>query len=229
MSDFDGDDASAGAHQSGGSAGSWFPEPTALQPLPGSGDGPGGPERRRRTSGTKILTYALLFVCLVGVSLYLRSSHDPKSTKVGTSGGSSPTTGVVQPHLDAQWLGSACVSAEPGGKGFIVSAGYTSTAGVVTAWEDSLSGGQVTSSAATLAPDASVGVCYIDGPWKVPPEVQQQYASAGLSPDRGVVIVLEDEPQGQTEVGQPFIVSHKQLDLVRPYVTQVTATATAPP
>src|SRR5579872_6099029 len=129
MSDYEGDDTPGGAPEGGGTGGTWFPEPTALQPPPGEGDGPGGPGipgGPRRTSGTKILTYALLFVCLVAVSLYLRSNHN--KTAVNSPGSSaSPTEGIVAPHFDAAWLGPACVAAEPGA-GFVVQAGYASTA-----------------------------------------------------------------------------------------------------
>lgn len=223
MSDHDG----AGGPDRG--VGSWFPEPTALQPQQGAGGRPGGPGGPRRTSGTKLLTYALLFVALVGVSLYLRSGHGQSVATTGSS--PSPTDEIIVPHLDASWLSPVCTHAEPG-KGFALQAGYTSTAGVVAAWEDALSEGQVTSSASTLAIGTPVGVCYIDGPWKVPAEVAQQYAQHGLTPDRGVVVVLQDQPAGQAQVGQPFIVSHKQLDLVRPYVAPqgpASPTATSSP
>lgn len=220
MSDHDGGD---GPDRGGGS---WFPEPTARQPQQGAGDGPGGP---RRSSGTRLLTYALLFVALVAVSLYLRSGHKQSGATAGSS--PSPSDEIIAPHLDASWLGPVCTRAEPG-KGFTVQAGYTSTAGVVAAWEGALSEGQVTSSASTLPIGMPVGVCYIDGPWKVPAEVGQQYAQHGLTPDRGVVVVLQDQPAGQAQVGQPFIVSHKQLDLVRPYIAPqgpASPTATSSP
>ncbi|MGH2719624.1 MAG: hypothetical protein ACRDJU_13760 [Actinomycetota bacterium] len=231
MSD-DGGDVPDGGHEGGGTGGSWFPEPTALQP-PAGADGhgtPGVPGGPRRTSATKILTYAFLFVVVVGVSLYLRSSHDHKNANSGsTSATASPTTGNAGPYLEASWLGQACVDVEPG-TGYIVQAAYTSTAGVVSSWEQGLSGGQVTSSAASLAPDTQVGVCYIDGPWKVPATVAQEYAQNGLSPDRGVVVVLQDQPKGQEQVGEPFIVSHKQLNPEKPFVAPpVTSTATSSP
>jgi hypothetical protein len=182
----------------------------------------------RGSSARKLLTYGVLFLCLVIVSLVLRANENTSSVNVGAIASGSPQVGGEL--IDSGWVGPACRKQLT--TGFTLRAAYEAQAGVVAGWEYAFSQDSLTPTVAELPAAQPVAVCYIDGPWTIPPQAEQALESQGLSPDRGVVILTQ---QGQRE-GDPMIGSHRQLALARPATTGTlvapaspVATATASP
>jgi hypothetical protein len=214
-----------------------YPPPTALQPpgrhrIPGRTIDPAAPDR----SSSRLVLYAVIFVCLAAVSLYIRGSrsHSPTvsagsptaaANPFGPSPGSIPSDNAI--------VLRACRSATPAG-GYRLDAAFQDTELVVSSWFESLSDGQQPSPVANLPATTEIAVCYIDGAWSVPPTVQQAFAAQGLTADRAIVFV----PAG----GQPLngiIAPHQELPIVRPFLAtpvpsppagagSTTVTATTP-
>jgi hypothetical protein len=185
--------------------------------LAGSGtEPPAGP-----SSARKVITYGLLFLCLVIVSLIFRAKESGLNVNVGAAASGSPQV-ANDALIDPGWVGPACRKQLT--PSFTLRAAYEAQASVVAGWEYAFSQDSVTPTVAELPAAQPVAVCYIDGPWPVPAKVQQALASQGLSPDRGVVILTQ---QGQRE-GDPMIGSHRQLALARPATTGTLVAPAAP-
>lgn len=202
-----------------------LPGPTALRSGPGSHQAAGPPPRKAPLA--KVAAYVVTLGLLVGVSLYLRSSHRQAATATpGTSpaaGAAGAQSAAIQPVADNAWTKQACKGQVPSG-GFHLLAAFESTAGTVALWEDGLAQGSALSPLHALETGTAVAVCYIDGPWQVPAEAQQLYQSMGVSADRAIVVLVKGSSQ---PVGVPVIAPHQSLELVRPFVPAgVTATAT---
>lgn len=163
---------------------------------PGAHHDGGGPPPR---SPARFVGYVLIFVILVGVSLFLRASHN-KHNATATGGGSGPAPASSASGLalqDTAWSGQACRTNSPKGD-YTLRAAYDSTEGTVNAWVAGLSAGEVTQTMTGGDANVEVAVCYIDGPWQLPPDAQSQLQNPGML--RALVLV----PKNGTAVNGPI-------------------------
>jgi len=172
-------------------------------------------------SPTRILTYVIVFAGLVGLSIWYRSTlgsrSSPSATAPSTPAIHQPSTGsgrsAPPPIVDSEWAQKACTQELVMPKGdFRLVAAFQSTAGPTAAWEEALAQGALTSPLRDVAPDATVAVCYIDGPWEPPPQVQETFKQLGVVADRGIVLFVQSG--GQVFPGP--IAPHESLPIERP-------------
>jgi len=174
----------------------------------------------------RIVAYVAVFGCLVGLSLLLKASAGrggwpapSNRLSPGPSGASGQDAGPTQPApspiVDSAWAGQACSQSNVLPKGFRLAAAFQTTAETAAFWEDRLAQGSVRSALHDVRPDATVAVCYIDGPWQPPPEVKDVYDKQGVVADRGIVLVV----QNQAAPVQGPIAPHQSLPVQRPTST----------
>ena len=169
----------------------------------------------------RIFVYAFVFVCLVALSLVLRSSNQSGKTTDVPAGSpnvqpslpgittSAPAAGG--PIIDSDFAKSSCTRPDVQQSGFTLIAAFETTAGTAAAWEDALSQGSVTSPLHELPPGMKVAVCYLDGPWQPPQNVADLYRQEGVVAGRGIRFV----PQTGAVVDGP-IAPHASLPILRP-------------
>ncbi|HEU5002527.1 MAG TPA: hypothetical protein VFW71_07100 [Actinomycetota bacterium] len=200
MSDREGDQQGDHAHgpsASGGPVGG----PGAHHTHPDGGPPPRSPAR--------FVGYILIFVILVAVSLYLRAAHNKSGTAAQGGSPSTPATAASGLAIvDTEWAGQACRTTTPSG-GYMLRAAYDSTQGTVNSWIAGLSSGAVTQTMTGGSPNLETAVCYIDGPWQLPPSAQGAVPTDTLL--RAIVLV----PKGGTAVSGP-IGPAASLTLARP-------------